>query len=271
MIHIVTALHCEARPLIDSYRLRRVNDCKIFALYRNDDIFLIVSGIGKLAAATATGFLAARSADSATGGWLNIGIAGHPDLETGSVRLADRIIDHSSRQCWYPGLAGHATPAATLLTVDRVRDNFFMPACHDMEGSGFFSSAQRFAPTDNIQCLKIISDNQTQSHDRVTPEIASQLIAGQCHEIGNVIRQLQTHSVILRQQQAGTAELSLFLDHWHFTSTQQHQLQRLLQRWQVLRPAEPAFNTELKTAPSAGQVIASLLQRLDDTRIVFQD
>ena len=59
MINILTALPCEAKPLIHHYRLngRQVHG---FRIYENSDMRLIVSGIGKVAAAAACACLQCR-------------------------------------------------------------------------------------------------------------------------------------------------------------------------------------------------------------------
>ena len=56
-VTIQVALPCEARPIIDHYRLKR-QDSSVFAKYQNADasLALIVSGVGKLNAATALAY-----------------------------------------------------------------------------------------------------------------------------------------------------------------------------------------------------------------------
>ena len=271
MIHILTALRCEAIPLIDAFRLQHQQDCRPFSLYLNDSIRLIISGTGKLAAAAATAYLASRFTRDTHASWLNIGIAGHPDLDTGMIRLTDRIIDHSSGQNWYPGLVSLATPACTLLTVDSAQNGFITDACHDMEGSGFFAAARHFTTCDNIQCLKIISDNRSRHHSKITPSFAGQLIAEQLDEIRQVVDVLQKHSRILAQQQPEFDETQQFLDRWHFTTSQQHRLQYLLQRWHALQPAESAFDhvTGLPPTSDTTRVLNFLQQQLDETAVEY--
>ena len=272
MIHIMTALRCEAIPLIDAFRLQHQRSCRAFNVYQNDSIRLIISGTGKLAAAAATAFLASRHPDENHASWLNIGMAGHPDLATGVVRLADRITDHGSGRYWYPGLVGLTTPACPLLTVDTVQDNFITDACHDMEGSGFFSAARRFAGCDNIQCLKVVSDNRSSHHDKITAAIASRLISERLDEIAHVIDVLQRHSAIMKQQQPELDETAQFTDRWHFSTTQQHRLQHLLQRWHALRPAESALASvsALTKTVETTHVLDTLQQLLDETAVEYR-
>ena len=48
MLIIHTALHAEARALIQYYGLKRQHDLRAFACFSNDRVFLIESGIGKI-------------------------------------------------------------------------------------------------------------------------------------------------------------------------------------------------------------------------------
>ena len=54
MLRFVVALAAEARPLIARYRLERLSSAAAFPLYRRGAAALVVSGIGKTAAAAAT-------------------------------------------------------------------------------------------------------------------------------------------------------------------------------------------------------------------------
>ena len=60
MLIWVCAMHCEAKPVIDFYRLKKSHDDNAFDLYRGDKMACIISGIGKLASAAASAWIAAR-------------------------------------------------------------------------------------------------------------------------------------------------------------------------------------------------------------------
>ena len=53
MIHLVVALPAEASPLIERLGLRRDMAGRAMRLYVGDDLRLVVSGVGKVAAAAA--------------------------------------------------------------------------------------------------------------------------------------------------------------------------------------------------------------------------
>ena len=54
MLIWVCALHCEAKPVIDYYRLSKSHDDNAFDLYQSDRMICVISGSGKLASAAAT-------------------------------------------------------------------------------------------------------------------------------------------------------------------------------------------------------------------------
>ena len=83
MIQLLTALKCEARPLIEAFNLVRCQGNGPHELYQNGELQLLVSGPGKTAAAAATAFAFASSGLQENTAWLNIGIAGHRQLQPG--------------------------------------------------------------------------------------------------------------------------------------------------------------------------------------------
>ena len=92
MLIWVCALHCEAKPVIDFYRLKKSHDDTAFDLYRGDDMVCIISGTGKVASSAACAWLAARYADAASLAWINLGIAGAAhDPEPAQRRLPRRL------------------------------------------------------------------------------------------------------------------------------------------------------------------------------------
>ena len=76
MLIWVSALHCEAKPVIDFYRLKKSHDDNAFDLYRGDNMACIISGTGKVASSAACAWIAARYEDEASIAWINLGTAG---------------------------------------------------------------------------------------------------------------------------------------------------------------------------------------------------
>ena len=175
MLCLVVALAAEARPLLAFHRLRGVSGHP-YRICAGEQTHLIVSGVGKVAAAAATAYLRALIGD-APAAWLNIGIAGHGSQAVGTALLAHKVVDIASGKLFYPTFTASPPCRTTLLhTIDRVQPATG-DAAYDMEASGFCEAAQRFATSERVHCLKVVSDNPQSS-----------LSGAQCGESGGADR-----------------------------------------------------------------------------------
>ena len=262
MLCLVVALAAEARPLLASYRLQGVSGHP-YRICAGEQTHLIVSGVGKVAAAAATAYLRALIGD-APAAWLNIGIAGHGSQAVGTALLAHKVVDIASDKPFYPTFTASPPCHTTLLhTVDRVQPPAG-DAAYDMEASGFCEAAQRFATSERVHCLKVVSDNPQSSYQELNAEKVEALIEAQLDmiaQVGEHLRALSQQLHALHADPPGLAELTA---HWQFTATQQHQLRGLLARWQALAPATPVVNDGLLALQSRGEVLAHLKRQLDD-------
>ena len=91
MIRLVIALPSEAKPLLSHYQLKPIENSRGFKVYQKDDMALVVSGVGKSAAAAATAYLQAVSGNEPDRAWINIGMGGHRELVLGEGILAERV------------------------------------------------------------------------------------------------------------------------------------------------------------------------------------
>jgi len=269
MLHIVTALPCEAKPLIKHYRLNGRQAENSFRIYENDVIRLIIAGIGKCAAAAACAYLQGAE-PQAKHAWLNLGIAGHRDLDVGEAIMAHKISDASTGISWYPAMP-FKLPCQTLelISLDQPNTEYGCNSGYDMEAAGFYSTAIRFNSSELVQVFKVISDNRANPAEQVSAPQAEQLINAQLDNIDVVIKQLFVLNTQMAQQQNKT-EIEAFQQRWHFTVSQQHQLQRLLQRWQARSDSGPDLN-QFKTAKNSKAVIASLEKMISNLPMRFDD
>ena len=262
MLCLVVALAAEARPLLAPHRLRGVSGHP-YRICAGEQTHLIVSGVGKVAAAAATAYLRALIGD-APAAWLNIGIAGHGSQAVGTALLAHKVVDIASGKLFYPTFTVSPPCHTTLLhTVDRVQPAAGDAAC-DMEASGFCEAVQRFATSERVHCLKVVSDNPQSSYQELNAEKVEALIEAQLDmiaQVGEHLRALSQQLHALHADPPGLAELTA---RWQFTATQQHQLRGLLARWQALAPATPVVNDGLLVLQSRDEVLAHLQRQLDD-------
>ncbi len=270
MINIITALQCEARPLIEYYKLRGNARHNAFRCYQNDEIQLIVSGIGKLAAATATTYLAASTSSATSCAWLNLGIAGHADKAIGVPLLAHKLIDHASEQQWFPGIVMPIPcDSETLTTVDKPEQAYRKETMVDMEASGFYAAASRFQSCELIHSLKIISDNQQHASEQVTEKTTIAIINDNMATIDSVINPLLKLSSQLNTIEQLPAEMYDFMAQWHFTTYQQNELRLLLRRWHALSLTNKPSHHDFSAHTTSKAVLSAVKKFLDKQPISF--
>lgn len=247
-VNLVVALAPEAAPLIQRFGLERVGDGP-FAVYRaarrgagSPLLQLVVSGVGKFAAACAVGHLAAASGEVRQHAWLNVGLAGHSHLDVGDVRLAHKITEVASGAVGYPVLA-FAPPCAReeLRTVDRPELEFAATGLYDMEGAGFFAAATRYSSAELVQCLKVVSDNPSSpAHRRPSASAVRGWIGSRLEAIEHLIRELGALAAEARAAIRPPADFEDIVARWRFSATQRVQLVDLLRRWAAIRSEESA-------------------------------
>ena len=267
-MRLVTALTPEAAPLIEHYRLEKVNSSSMFPLYRNDTIYLVVSGIGKTLAAAATAYLHAMSGELPNQLFLNIGIAGHRRAITGVPRVASRITDQSTGQTWYPSqIICDSLDRSPLITVETVERVYAEDAAYDMEAAGFYPVASRASTTELVQSLKVISDHPGEPVADLDLQRVQDLIGNSIDEIDSLVKALQNLADIVTSTIPKSYSLDPFIERWHFTVTQRHRLRRVLERWAVLEKDESPLTSVPSDCPSARDTIEVLENALVAKRL----
>jgi adenosylhomocysteine nucleosidase len=159
MLRFVVALQAEARPLVERFGLTPVSEGP-FPVYHGEEVWLIVSGQGKAAAAAATAYLHLVSGGAPGRAWLNVGLGGHGLRPLGEGVVAHKISDAASGVSWYPQIViDSPSPTAPLLTAERVEEEYEPPWVYESEAAGFFPTACRFSVAELVHCYKVISDN----------------------------------------------------------------------------------------------------------------
>jgi len=265
MIYIVCALHCEAKPLIDNYKLSLEQDA-VFPIFSNEQIKIIVAGIGKTSTAAAMAYLYARNQELPYCAWLNVGIAGHKNLPLGSLVNVNKISDSSMN--WYPVRPENSKQlGAELKTVDAPVEHYQDEALVDMEASAFMATALRFSPVELLQVLKVISDNEENHIDNINKKQVQQLIEQNLKEISETINWLQMQTNSFVEIYANSELYQQCINQWHFSHYQQKQLQRLLQRWQALNE-NPQFS-QVQALSNAKQVLSFIENRVNQMPVEY--
>jgi adenosylhomocysteine nucleosidase len=255
------ALPCEAKPLIDTYKLKKDTSIHAFNIFRNNDIILTVTGIGKTAMAAGVAYSQALFQED-NPICLNIGIAGHHDHPIGSLFLADKIADNETGRHYYPPLVfTPPCPTSELLTFAKPQAAYPDSALCDMEASSFYETAIRFSTGELCQCLKVISDNADLPASQIQAQTVSTLIHDQLATIKQVVADLTRLAGSLPAV-GDKALLQLIGARYRFSVSEQIQLVKSLNRWTVM-----TNNSTLKPdtipAKSGKEFLAEFSRRLD--------
>lgn len=236
-IFIYAALPCEAKPLVEHFKLKKDTTVQPFAVYLNRDICLTVTGVGKSAMAAGVAYTHALFAAVEHPVLVNIGIAGHKDHALGSLFLIDKITDVDSLKSYYPPLV--FTPpcsTAAIQTASRPQLAYDGRNLCDMEASAFYETAVRFSSGELIHCLKIISDNALSPAENIQPKQVSQLIAAHVSEIETLLAELRRLAELITAPEP--AQFERLIQRYHFTASEQGQLKNRLSRWELLTGAQ---------------------------------
>ena len=228
MLIWVAALHCESKPVIDFFRLKKSHDHHAFDIYQKDNMCCIVSGIGKLNAAAATAWVAALHQQSRSIAWINIGTAGSESDAIGSAWSINKITDMESGHCYYPvPLINSQLPTKHCQTHNLVDNQYQSQALSDMEASAFFSTATRFSSAELVHSIKVVSDNSETPCSRNKNEM-SQLIQQNIPAISEFSQGLNQLNQQVEKIGISEPDWQQFLLLAHFSQTQKIQLKNYL-------------------------------------------
>lgn len=165
MTYFVTALMIEAAPIIEHFKLKKDLAVHTYQVYKNSDIALIVSGVGKIKSAMAEVYLFTLYQATEKDLLINLGFCGASSSKynIGSLLLINKITDIDTDYDYYPDvLCGRALPNEALCCYSKplkkedykFESNVFC----DMESSGIMEASKKFLYAHQIIILKVISD-----------------------------------------------------------------------------------------------------------------
>lgn len=199
MLVWVAAMHCEAKPVIDYYRLKKSRIDHPFDLYQGDHMLCVISGIGKSAVAAASAWVAALNREQASLAWINLGTAGSAQYAIGTALVINKITEGDSNHSFYPvPLIETTLEAAHCLTLNQASSEYHPKHLFDMEASAFFATATRFSSAELVQCIKVISDNPKQQTGRDKTRV-SQLIAQNIEPLTRFAQSLQALNTLVKE------------------------------------------------------------------------
>jgi adenosylhomocysteine nucleosidase len=260
-VFIYTALPCEAKPLVEHFKLKKETAVKPFDIYVHRHICLTVTGLGKSAMAAGVAYSQALYPSVENPVMINIGIAGHQNHVVGSLFLIDKITDSDSCRSWYPPLVfSSPCPTGSIKTASRPQLDYNHPDLCDMEASAFYETATRFASSELVQCLKVVSDNRLTPVDRIKPQNVSGLIAAHIRAIEDVSAELlHLADLATFPEPRLVAELT---SRYRFTVNERVQLGKQLRRWDSLTGGR-ALDFDRSGLRRGGDLLRWLGQQID--------
>lgn len=271
-IWMIVALPAEARPLVDHFGLVETCYSEQIRIYSRGGLNLLISGVGSKRAAAGVAYAAVGQERSALTGWLNIGVGGHAELPRGTLVLANKILDRRSGETWYPQLVFESSILkGPVTTVDGPESEYSGSAVYEMEAAGFFPEAVRQSTIELVHVVKLVSDNSAHPVGRVTRQLVEGLIKSRLGEIEELLQGLRALLDHL-EVRCGRLffHLSTFRDKWHFTTTQDRQLEKLLRRLDTLGYDIPELLGGLGHFGRGAEVLASLRKQLDASPVTIE-
>lgn len=231
MINIITALKCEAKPLIEALQLSFAGNPESFPLYNNAGINLLVAGVGKTSITAACETVHKVSGSASDGAWLNVGIAGHKSSDIGCAYLVNKVSDKNGGNPHFPYLPeGSRITNKSLVTVAEPCENYRGDNLYDMEASAFFSAAMQYSSRELVQSIKIVSDNSFSSTRKINKSLVHELIQKNIEPICEVVQLLGQESDNLRKRSADPEHYSWLVETYHFSQYQRNELRKLLRK-----------------------------------------
>lgn len=272
MIFISAALHAEARPFIQNFKLKAPQDGGKPMFYGGDDVNLVVSGTGKIKSAIAVASFLGKLKNYHGVLAVNVGICGSPAaFKKGDLFLINKIKDHETEKSYYPDLlVQHDLDEAEIETFNRpvLDGGQGINTLIDMEASGFWEAAATFLPPSQILIFKIVSDHM--DNQRITKETVYHLVNRKVESIMEAITRWQAMLLDKNQNPFTQIDEKLLIGisrSLNLTVTQQRQLERTallykLRTQQSLRVLETYLNRNVNSKYERNRIFDEIRQIL---------
>ena len=226
MIYITCAIYKEAKPLIEKYNLKRIDDGK-FQIFINEDLVLIITGSGQTSAAIALTYLLTKMNCSQGDFIINIGVCAGLK-EVGNAFIINKITDVATNRSYYPDVFyKHSFLESELFSGQSILSEGAY-TLYDMEASSIYQSAIKFVTTDRISFIKIVSDNY--SPDSLTSDVDT-LIASIMPQIDEYIllcKKISADETAENTTIKNEAQFSQLSNDFHCSVTMENALLELL-------------------------------------------
>ena len=179
MLYIVTALKSEAQAFVDRYKLTKTKLSE-FSVFYNENMKLIVSGIGVTNSAHATQAFINQYDITDEDIYLNIGICGASNKYQLGTLLEIGNLTYNTNT-----LALQSSSDITLTCLDEEANNDLFDIV-DMESFGFYDAVIHSPAIKNYHILKVVSDHF--EPQTITKELTKSLIFNVIDDINFILK-----------------------------------------------------------------------------------
>lgn len=218
MIYVVTALYQEAHGLIRELELKKNTAYAPFEVFDNESagIRLVVTGVGEIAAATATAAVCARDGADAADFLINIGCCAAANAgadsgcepadsgmdsgsgaantaQIGDLYLCYKITEQATGKTFYPDiLYRYPWKERELVTgMQPLQRAAAQGVLYDMEAAAVYQAGIRFFSPDRMIFLKVVSDFGVAGQERMTAETLAGLLEQHVKEVAAFLANLR--------------------------------------------------------------------------------
>jgi adenosylhomocysteine nucleosidase len=156
-------------------------------------------------------------------------------------------------------------PTEIVQTIDYVEREYNNDWIYEMEAAGFYNTVSRFTTSELIQCIKIISDNQSSSTEKVSAKQVESLVEGNLEAIERVVLGLDALAKELESRERAPEKFEHVLKKFHFTVTEQRKLKRLLKRLETLDINPEIWESQISQLKNTNGVIRALEAQIEAT------
>ncbi len=184
MIYIFTAFYAEAKSIIANYNLKmqQKQAAVRFDIFSNDDIRLVITGVGEINAAAAVANVGGAYGIGAEDVIVNIGSCAAFENETHTmlndkwtgmgehIYMVNKITEQSTGRTFYPDMllksdmeeceAVTVAKPITEAEIENLSDNSAQTSCvYDMEAAAVYQAASLFVGPHCMHFIKVVSDS----------------------------------------------------------------------------------------------------------------
>ena len=161
MIYIFSAFYAEAKNIIDHYGLKKEKSLETVRVdvFANDDIRLVITGVGEINAAAAVSNIGGAYGISPDDEILNVGCGAC----FGSIFLGNKLTEQMTGRTFYPDMLMKANlRECEIITAVRVLKEGREQVVYDMEAAAIYQAAAFFVGPHRMHFIKLVSYGRRQ-------------------------------------------------------------------------------------------------------------